>query len=95
MFANIVKGHSQLQMDEQHTPRRIFKNLLKDAICLNCKWGFTKSGFWKPEKNQKVSKCGITGVDIVETDTCELFEDENGDMTREELTQRINGEWYK
>lgn len=80
-------------MSEKY-PRRITKNLLKDNVCENCLhaifYDLKRAGDYHRQNH-----CGMTGTPIIETDTCELFEKPEQEMTKDEFIQRLNGEWYK
>ena len=80
-------------MSEQY-PRRITKNLLKNNVCKNCSQGCFYSTDQIEHWNRE-NHCSLTGILILETDTCELFEKPEQEMAKDEFIQRLNGEWYK
>ena len=84
----------------EHYSRRVTKNLLKDNICKNCLHAifYDEKILKDAESNghyHHKNHCSLTGVEIVETDTCELFENPDQEITKDEFIQRLNGEWYK
>lgn len=80
--------------------RRLTKNLLKDNICKNCLHAnlYDEKILKDAESNghyHRKNNCGVTGMSISISDSCELFEKPEQEMTKDEFIQRLNGEWYK